>query len=204
MTKKCLKEEYSSRLEVEEALAKFNEGKEESEKLFYVSYKNTVTGKWMYVPCEREFFYQWRNMKRDESDELDLMTRCQVPAIRGGMKRCMECCETCPYGKTHRDGAPISLDSLTYTNSNGDSLQIEIEDTQSNVLDNLIYQERITAMWNAIHSLAPEEQLIIDLFSKGESDHAIAIRLGSKTSTIQYKRTSILKRLKESLKDFDN
>ena len=59
MTKKCLKEEYSSRLEVEEALAKFNEGKEESEKLFYVSYKNTVTGKWMYVPCEREFFYQW-------------------------------------------------------------------------------------------------------------------------------------------------
>ncbi len=204
MPKTSLKEEYASRSEVEEALAKFNEGKDENEKLFYVSYQNSITGKWMFVPCERQFFYEWRNMRRDESDELDLMTRCQVPAIRGGLKRCMEFCDKCPYGKTHRDGAPISLDSLTYTNSNGDTLQIEIEDPQSNILDNLIYQERITAMWNAIHSLAPEEQLIIDLFSKGESDHAIAIRLGSKTSTIQYKRTSILKRLRESLKDFDN
>lgn len=204
MTKKVLKEEYASRSEVEETLAKFNKGKDENEKLFYVSYKNSITGKWMYVPCEREFFYQWRNMRRTESDELDLMTRCQVPAVRGTLKRCMEKCENCPYGKTHREGGPISLDSLTYTNSNGDTLQIEIEDTQSNVLENLIYQERISAMWNAIHNLAEEEQLIIDLFSKGESDHAIAVRLGSKTSTIQYKRTSILKRLKETLKDFEN
>lgn len=202
MTKANLREEYASRSEVEEALKLYNEDKTQREWKYYVSYQNTITGKWMYVPCDFEFYCSYRNMNRNKTKERDLASRCSIPAERGGLKRCMEDCNQCPYGKWKRDGGVLSLDGLVFTNKEGSTLQIEIADDQPSMLEKLIAEEKSKAMWKAINSLNNEDRKIIDLFSEGYSDSEIARQIGSKKQTIQYRRTRIIAELKFKLKEY--
>ncbi len=197
-----LKEEYASHSEVEAALAEYNKDKPKNEWKYYVSYQNTLNGKWRYVPCDWDFFCSYRNMNRNEAKALDESTRCRVPAERGGLKRCTEDCNQCPYGKCKRDGGVLSLDALTFINKDGSKLQIEIADDRPSIIEKLNEEERKSAMWKEINSLNKDDQLIIKLFSEGLSDSQIAEKVGSKKQTIQYRRAHIISELKIKLKNF--
>ncbi|MBR0295061.1 MAG: sigma-70 family RNA polymerase sigma factor [Bacilli bacterium] len=198
---KELLEEYDSREKVEAALAKANEGKREDEKLYYCRYKHSLTGKWMYVPCSKKQFEDWRSMQRDEAKRIDLETRCVVPSKRYGWKKCMENCDSCPYGKLKREGNAISLD-YTYENEDGDEFEFEIEDTSPSVVEKMEKQELLDELKRLLDELDDDDRQIIELFKLNMSDAEIAKALHSKKSTIQYRRSRIIETLKIKLEKF--
>ncbi|MFA6834246.1 MAG: hypothetical protein WCR14_06160 [Bacteroidaceae bacterium] len=198
---KELLEEYDSREKVEAALAEVNKGKSENEKLYYCRYKHSLTGKWMYVPCSKKQFEDWRAMCRDEAKRIDLETRCVVPSKRYGWKRCMENCDNCPYGKLKREGNAKSLDYL-YENSDGDEFELEIEDASPSVVEIVEKEELYKLLKRLLNELDEYDRKIIELFELNKSDSEIAIVLHSKKSTIQYRRIKIFNELKIKLEKY--
>lgn len=196
-----LEEEYDSREKVEAALAEFNEGKSGEEKLYYCRYKHALTGKWMYVPCTKKQFEDWRAMCRDEAKRIDLESRCIVPSERYGLKRCMEDCDRCPYGKLKREGNPLSLD-YSYENEEGDEFTLEIEDESPSIVETLEKEEILNELKRLLNELDDDDRKIVELFNLNKSDSEIAAIIHSKKTTVQYRRTKIFESLKIKLEKF--
>lgn len=192
------KDEYFDENECKQAVEEYNKNKSpEDEELRYCSYVNSLTGKRMYVPCAKEYFYLWRNELAEEHRKRDLETRCLVPSERyNQMKKCMEDCKCCPYGKNHRDGAPISLDSFTETY--GDI----IKDDSPSIEDRILEEELKDALDAEIAKLDKTSQRILRMFFEGHTDEEIGFVLDMRRSTVQYQKTRLFKLLREKLKDF--
>lgn len=193
-----LKEEYSSEKEIKKAIAEYNKGKMTEEEMRYCSYFNSITRKRMYVPCTIEYFYAWRNMLAEERRQRDNESRCLVPSERYSyMKRCQEDCNHCPFGKTHRDGKPLSLDQFLEDNN------YEMADTRTDTPhDALIKSEREEALERELSLLDEKSRMILNLFNDGYTDDEIGKAMGLKRSTVQYKKLSLIKTLQEKLKNF--
>lgn len=198
MSKTILKDEYSSEEECKNAIAKFNEGRHPEDEMRYCFYFNGITRKRMYVPCTIEYFFKWRNMLAEEHRKRDLETRCLVPSERYHyMKKCMEDCSHCPYGKDHRDGTPLSLDRFLEENN------YEIADElHTSPLDEILEEERSTALAHELALLDEESQRILELFNKGYTDAEIGEMLGLKRSTVQYRKACLIEDLRKKLKKF--
>lgn len=194
-----LKEEYSREEEIKKAIAEYNQDKSPEEEMRYCSYYNSITRKRMYVPCTIEYFYAWRNMLAEEHRQRDNECRCLVPSERYSyMKRCQEDCKSCPYGKTHRDGKPLSIDRFD------EKKKYAMEDTGAEPsLDLMIKLEREDALQHELSLLDKESQKILRLFNEGYTDDEIGKEMGLKRSTVQYKKSCLLKTLKEKLKSFN-
>lgn len=198
MSNFILKNEYKSKEECKVAIAKYNEGKLPEEKMRYCSYLNMVTRKRMYVPCSIEYFHAWRNMMAEEHRKRDLETRCLIPSERYSyLKKCMEDCSKCPYGKDHRDGLPLSLDRFVEE----DEYEIKNE-LHISPLENIIEGQRREALAHEIALLDEESQQILILFNKGYTDAEIGELLGLKRSTVQYRRDVLIRNLRKKLKNF--
>lgn len=196
MSEKILKEEYASEVECRSAIESYNQRHPEDHKC-YCSYLNSFTRKRMYVPCTPEQFYSWRNMISEEHRQRELESRCIVPSEKYNcMVHCMEDCEHCPYGKLHRD-KNVSLDE------NLEKYDLELPDeSQPDMLTELIENQREEAMWYEISLLDEESQQILKLFNQGLSDADIGNELHLKRSTVQYKRKVLIEDLKNKLKNF--
>lgn len=193
-----IKDEYSSEEEIKLAIAEYNQNKSPEEEMRYCSYFNSITRKRMYVPCTIEYFYAWRNMLAEEHRQRDNESRCLVPSERYSyMKRCQEDCNNCPFGKAHRDGKPLSLDKFILDNN------YEMPDTLSDTPhDAMIKSEQEEAVKRELSLLDDESKKIVDLFMKGCTDDEIGQAMGLKRSTVQYKKSCLIKTLKERLQTF--
>jgi len=196
-----LQEFYSTREEVEKALAAYNEGRPRNEWMFYVRVYDSWNRKAMYIPCTEEFFHFYRNQEREERRARDIETRCVVPSAHFGFKKCMEDCDNCPYGKLKRDGAPLSID-YTYTNSKGEEYEIEIEDDSPSSADLIIEEEKQELIKQLLDELKPEDRTILDLYSKGKSDSEIAVVIKSKKRTVCDRRNKLIQELQIKIKKY--
>jgi len=192
-----LKDEYSSEAEIKLAIAEYNKDKKPEQEMRYCSYFNSITRKRMYVPCTIEYFHAWRNMLAEEHRQRDNESRCLVPSERYSyLKRCQEDCNHCPFGKTHRDGKPLSLDQFLEDNN------YEMADTHTDTPhEALIKSEREEALERELSLLDEESQKILKLFNDGYTDDQIAKAMGLKRSTVQYKKSSLIKMLREKIVD---
>ena len=190
-----LKDEYSSEAEIRLAIAEYNKDKKFEEEMRYCSYFNSITRKRMYVPCTIEYFHAWRNMLAEEHRQRDNESRCLVPSERYSyMKRCQEDCNNCPFGKTHRDGKSLSLDQFLEDNN------YEMADIHTDTPhDALIKSEREEALERELSLLDEESRMILNLFNDGCTDDEIGKAMGLKRSTVQYKKSSLIKTLQEKL-----
>ena len=192
-----LKDEYSSEAEIRLAIAEYNKDKKPEEEMRYCSYFNSITRKRMYVPCTIEYFHAWRNMLAEEHRQRDNESRCLVPSERYSyMKRCQEDCNNCPFGKTHRDGKSLSLDQFVEDNN------YEMADTLTDTPNEaLIKSEREEALERELSLLDEESRMILNLFNDGCTDDEIGKAMGLKRSTVQYKKSSLIKMLREKIVD---
>ena len=198
MSNFILKNEYKSKEECKAAIAKYNEGKLPKEKMRYCSYLNMVTRKRMYVPCSIEYFHAWRNMMAEEHRKRDLETRCLIPSERYSyLKKCMEDCSKCPYGKDHRDGLPLSLDRFVEE----DGYEI-VDEIHSTPIEIIIEEERRVALAHEIALLDEESQQILSLFNKGYSETQIAGLLGLTRDMIKHRKGVLFQRLKKNLRNY--
>lgn len=193
-----LKEEYSNYESCKCAVERYNEGKPPEEQLAFCSYFNVLTKKRMYVPCTVEYFHLWRNMLREERRKKDIESRCLVPSIRYNYyKKCMENCRYCPYGKYVRDGRVLSLDALY------DDYMYEIADEfQASPEEMVMEDERIKALRREFNTLDGESQMILMLFAYNFTDEHIGKVLGLKRSTVQYKKSQLVKDLRKKLENY--
>ncbi len=198
MSNIILKSEYTSKDECKAAIAKYNEGRLPEEEMRYCSYFNAITRKRMYTPCSIGCFNAWRNMMAEEHRKRDLETRCLIPSERYSyLKKCMEDCSKCPYGKDHRDGLPLSLDR--FVEEDGYEIVDEIHSTPVEII---IEDERKDALAREIVLLDEESQQILSLFNKGYTDVEIGKLLGIKRSTVQYQKAALIDNLRKKLKNF--
>jgi len=190
-----LKDEYFSEAEIRLAIAEYNKDKMPEEEMRYCSYFNSITRKRMYVPCTIEYFHAWRNMLAEEHRQMDNESRCLVPSERYSyMKRCQEDCNNCPFGKTHKDGKPLSLDKFLEDNN------YEMADTLTDTPhEAFIKSEREKALERELSLLDEESRMILNLFNDGCTDDEIGKAMGLKRSTVQYKKSSLIKTLQEKL-----
>lgn len=195
MSNVILKNEYASEAECKNAVNEFNKDKAPDEEIRYCSYFNELTNKRMYVPCSISYFYAWRNMLAEEHRKRDLESRCLIPSERYSyQKRCTEDCSRCPYGKSHREGEPFSLDKAIEENSNG----ITVATTKS-PYDVVLELEQHETLAREMNQLDETSKKVLELFNEGYTDAQIGAALNMKRSTVQYRKAILIKRLKEKL-----
>lgn len=128
----------------------------------------------------------WAEKKRQEREK-----RCIISNGKGGTKRCMEDCSTCDKQRT---GSVLSLDKFKDEGLDVPGA-INIEDI---LLDKMLLEE----LYEALEELAPENRLIIDLFSIGKSEREISANIGLSQKAINKRKAKLFEQLKERLKDW--
>ena len=152
MSYQNLKEFYLTKEEVEKALAAYNAGRPDEEHLFYIPYYEEWNNRRVYIPCEREYFYFWRNERRKERLQQIREGRCKVPSEKYGVKRCTADCKHCPYKQDPNDpdkevtdynwtGNALSLDEPVGFHDDGDPIYIEVADESASILEAIIEEE---------------------------------------------------------------
>ncbi len=111
-------------------------------------------------------------------------SRCKIDG-----HRCMGECTKCDR---LRDGAPLSLEQLTEDG-------IEVPASYETPEEAMIRKEEYEQLYAAMATLIDRDQKILQLFSDGKSDHAIAAELGMAQTTVSYRRRAALKNLKKLL-----
>lgn len=93
----------------------------------------------------------------------------------------------------------LSLERFYEDGVNIDYLIVRI---QPDILDKLIHQEQLEAMWIALQSLPEDERSIIDeLFFNDKSERKLAAELDIPRMTLSDKKNRILKNLKKLLEN---
>ena len=93
----------------------------------------------------------------------------------------------------------LSLERFREDGVNIDYLIVRV---QPDILDKLIHQEQLTALWIALQSLSEEERSLIDeLFFNDKSERMLASELGIATMTLHDRKHRILKKLRKLLEN---
>ena len=145
---------------------------------------------------QRQFLARgyYNESKREEREK-----RCIIPSKRNGMtKRCRGICSECPYFHSGKDTyGTVSLDSLY------DKYEWEPTLHEESVLDKLIREEQINAMYEAIDKLEDEiDRRIINLLLEDFSERKIAEVIGMSQKGVNKRKAKIIEDLKEKLKNF--
>lgn len=217
MTYKNLKEFYLSKEEVEQALAVYNSDKSSEEQLFYIPYFEEFNNRRIYVPCEREYFYFWRNERRKERLQKIREGRCKVPSEKYGVKRCTADCKHCPYKQDPNDpdkevtdynwtGNALSLDEPIGFHDNGDPIYIDIADDSATVIDSLIEEEikaeRKKTVEDLLNELSELDRTIVVLYySHSKSDADISKAVNVPRATVQRRRIKAFEYMKKRISE---
>lgn len=217
MAYKNLKEFYLIKEEVEQALDVYNADKSSEEQLFYIPYFEEFNNRRIYVPCEREYFYFWRNERRKERLQKIREGRCKVPSEKYGVKRCTADCKHCPYKQDPNDpdkevtdyswtGNALSLDEPIGFHDNGDPIYIDIADDSATVIDALIEEEikaeRKKAVEDLLNELGELDRTIVVLYySHSKSDADISKAVNVPRATIQRRRVKAFEYMKKRISE---
>lgn len=217
MSYENLKEYYLTKEEVEVALAAYNAGRNDDERLFYIPYYEEWSNRTIYIPCEREYFYFWRNERRKERLQNIREGRCKVPSEKYGVKRCMADCKHCPYRQDPNDpykevtdytwtGNTLSLDVPIGFHDNGDPIYMDIADDSASVIDKLIAEElkaeRRKLVSELLEKLDEVDRKIITLYySYEKSDAEISKMIGVPRATVQRRRIKAFEYLKNHVSE---
>lgn len=93
----------------------------------------------------------------------------------------------------------LSLERLHEDGVNIDYLIVRV---QPDIVDRLIQQEQLEALWIALQSLPEDERSLIDeLFFNDKSERMLAAELGIATMTLHDRKHRILRKLKKILEN---
>ena len=145
MSYENLNEYYLTKEEVENALAAYNAGRFDDERLFYIPYYEEWSSRTIYISCESEYFHFWRNERRKKRLQQIREGRCKASSEKYGVKRCTADCKHCPYKQDLNDqdkevtdynwtGNALSLDELIGFHVNGNPIYMDIADDSSSIL----------------------------------------------------------------------
>ena len=215
MSYENLNEYYLTKEEVEAALAAYNAGRDDDDRLFYIPYYEEWSNRTIYIPCEREYFHFWRNERRKERLQQIREGRCKVPSEKYGFKRCTADCKHCPYKQDPNDpdkevtdyswtGNAISLDKPIGFHDNGDPIYMDIADDSASVLDALIEDEirteRERVVGELLANLNEVDRKIVTLYySHEKSDAEISRMIGVPRATVQRRRIKAFEYLKSEV-----
>lgn len=149
----------------------------------------------LYVNKEQFIFL--REEYWEEKTENWLKSRCLIPAERGELKICRGICEECPMFRNGWNkptyGGFEEMDEEEYLESN----------PQQSILDKLIEEERIQAMYDAIDNLEdPIDRYIMRQYLLDKRDAEVASKIGKSRQTIITRRNKCIEYLKEILKNY--
>ena len=215
MSYENLKEFYLTKEEVERALAAYNAGRPDEEHLFYIPYYEEWNSRRVYIPCEREYFYFWRNERRKERLQQIREGRCKVPSEKYGVKRCTADCKHCPYKQDPNDpdkevtdynwtGNALSLDEPVGFHDDGDPIYIEVADDSASILEAIIEEEMKAERKRIVDELLAElnevDRTIITLYySHDKSDAEISRVVNVPRATVQRRRIKAFEYLKKQI-----
>ena len=133
----------------------------------------------------------------EEKTENWLKSRCLIPAERDELKICRGKCEECPMFRNGWNkptyGGFEEMDEEEYLALN----------PQQSILDKLIEEERIQAMYDAIDNLEdPIDRYIMRQYLLNEKDTEVASKIGKSRQTVITRRNKCIEYLKESLKNY--
>ncbi|BCJ96518.1 hypothetical protein acsn021_40870 [Anaerocolumna cellulosilytica] len=93
----------------------------------------------------------------------------------------------------------LSLERFREDGVNIDYLIVRV---QPDIVDRLIHQEQLEALWSALQSLSEDERSLIDeLFFNDKSERMLAGELGIATMTLHDRKHRILRKLKKLLEN---
>lgn len=92
--------------------------------------------------------------------------------------------------------------SLERFHEDGVNIDYLIVRVQPDIVDRLIHQEQLEALWTALQSLMEDERSLIDeLFFHDKSERTLAAELGIASMTLHDRKHRILKKLKKLLEN---
>jgi DNA-directed RNA polymerase specialized sigma24 family protein len=154
----------------------------------WIPYKD-ADGDLRFIPCEEDYFHFYRNDVRNERRRRDTESRCLIPSKKFGLVKCRADCSLCPKV---RDGLPISIDYMR-ENYDFDFKDGSYEEHQEQLKE----QEQSDFIWNLVSEFNETDQLILKYFNEGKTDAEIAAELNKARSTIQERKTKLIKMLTE-------
>lgn len=212
-----LKEYYLTKEEVKQALAIYNADRPEEEHKFYIPYYEEWNRRNVYIPCEREFYYWWRNDRRKEQIKEIREERCKVPSKKYGFKRCTADCRHCPYKQDPNNpeqevvdyiwtGKPLSLDAPIGCYDDDDPIYIEVADDAMSALEGMIEKEskaeRKALLEETLCELPKADRAMVLLYyGYSKSDAEISRIVGVPRATVQRRRIKAFELLKKKLSE---
>ncbi|MGL5973151.1 MAG: RNA polymerase sigma factor [Oscillospiraceae bacterium] len=145
------------------------------------------------VPVTEEVYRAYKQPLWKEHKSKERAKRCSISNGKGSIKRCEEDCSQCPHDRT---GSVLSLDS--FEESGYLPADSKAADPQQILEDALLLEE----LWAAVSELAPDNQLIIKLFSDGASEREIADAVGLSQKGVNKRKARLFEQLYERLKNY--
>lgn len=142
-----------------------------------------------FIPCDEKYFHFHRNEERNERRRKDTESRCLIPSEKFGLVKCRADCNQC---SKVRDGFPISMDYMR------DSYEFEFADeSYKEEREKSDEQDKSDFIWNLVSEFNETDQLILKYFNDGKTDAEIAAELNKARSSIQERKTKLIKMLTE-------
>ncbi len=175
--------------------------KDNKDKQYYLTVKNTFTGKYEKVFVSEEVYRACKRTGRREKKQKQRMMRCTVPNEKGNLVRCKEDCSKCEALRLGliKKPTPLSIEALIEQN-------FDIPDPNGDIEERILERhdkEEKERLYKAIDMLLPRQQNLIRLaYFEGLSHEQIAEREGVSRQAISFaiERAEIaLKKILENL-----
>ena len=171
--------------ENEKKMSKENKDVTQEETYYYAFYYDRY-GKTQKVPCDENFYREYRNLLRSELHENAKNRRCLIESSRySGLVMCRDDCSACPHLNERRE----IVHSLDHLYEEG----FDVEDEDS------IVDVRIYDVLNEINKLSINDKKIIQLFMNGNTDEAIAKLMNSEKERIKKRRQKLFAEIRKKL-----
>ncbi len=167
-------------------------------KQYYLTVKNTMTGKYEKVFVTEEVYRAYKKPIRKEQSRERRENRCLVKNKFGNLVRCTEDCNTCEY---YLSGQKPGVNGLSLDTFKEQGL--EIADTQFDPEAELIERQEKEALHKAITTLTPRQQEIVQMiFFDGKSQNEVADIFGISAQAVSNVMARIYASLEKNLKKF--
>ena len=175
--------------------------KENKDKQFYLTVKNTATGKYEKVFVTEEVYRAYKSTERAERKRKQRMMRCTISNEKGKPVRCHKNCAECELNRLGLvpNTTPLSLEALI-------EQDFDIPDPNSDFTDKILEQsdeDEKERLYKAIEQLTPRQQELIRLtYFEGLTQKQIAEFEGVKQCSISLALTRAEATLKKILENF--
>ncbi len=169
--------------------------KDNKDKQYYLTVKNTFSGKYEKVFVSEEIYRAYIRFDRSEKKRKQRMMRCTVPNEKGKLVRCKEDCSKCEALRLGliKKPTPLSIEALI-------EQDFDIPDPDGDIEESILErrdEEEKERLYKAIEQLTPRQQEMVRLFYfEKKSQREIAEILDIDYRTVQ----EAMERLKASLK----